>query len=81
MGLVNAIRPGSESRANAHWGSQGTWEIPLSPLKESGRDKPVEQVPGLWMLHAGVHGSETTASASGTDRQRKLSHREGYGKS
>ena len=27
-GLVGAILPGSESRANAHQGSLGTWEIP-----------------------------------------------------
>jgi hypothetical protein len=28
-GLVGSILPGSESRANAHGGSLGTWEIPL----------------------------------------------------
>ena len=29
IGLVGTILPGSESRANAHQGSLGTWEIPL----------------------------------------------------
>ena len=28
-GLVDSILPGSESRANAHRGSLGIWEIPL----------------------------------------------------
>ena len=28
IGLVGSILPGSESRANAQWGSLGTWEIP-----------------------------------------------------
>ena len=50
-------------------------------LNESGRNKPVEQVPGLWMVLFGIHGNETPASVGGTDRQRKLSHRDGYGKS
>lgn len=81
LGLVNIVRPGSENKANAQWGSQGTWEIPLSPLNESGRNKPVEQVPGLWMVLSGIHGNETPASRGGTDRQRKRSHRDGYGKS
>lgn len=58
LGLVNIVWPGSENRANAQWGSQGTWEIPLSPLNESGRNKPVEQVPGLWMVLSGIHGTK-----------------------
>jgi hypothetical protein len=27
-------------------------------LKESGRDKPLKQVPGLWLVHIGVHRNE-----------------------
>jgi len=47
-GLVGAILPGSESRANAHWGSLGTWEIPSISAPIAGRDNPADQVPGSW---------------------------------
>ena len=47
-GLVDAILPGSESRANAHWGSLGTWEIPSISAPIAGRDNPADQVPGSW---------------------------------
>ena len=54
MGLVGAILPGSESRAHAHRGSLGTWEIPLisAPNRRqgpSGRPSPrlVEGAPGI----------------------------------
>ena len=39
MGLVGTILPGSESRAHAHQGSLGTWEIPLisAPNRRQGQ--------------------------------------------
>jgi hypothetical protein len=58
-GLVRPVLPGSKSRANAHWGSLGTWEIPLisAPNRRqgpSGRPSPrlVDGAPG-------IHESET----------------------
>ena len=51
-GLVGSILPGSESRANAHWGSLGTWEIPLISAPIAGRDirltKSLARGRGLW---------------------------------
>ena len=48
IGLVESILPGSKSRANAHWGSLGTWEIPSISAPIAGRDNPADQVPGSW---------------------------------
>jgi hypothetical protein len=38
IGLVESILPGSKSRANAHRGSLGTWEIPSISAPIAGRD-------------------------------------------
>lgn len=59
IGLVGSILPGSESRANAHRGSLGTWENPsISALNRrsgpSGRPSP-RLVDGA----SGIHESET----------------------
>jgi hypothetical protein len=48
MGLVESILPGSESRANAYWGSLGTWELPSISAPIAGWDPPADQVPGSW---------------------------------
>ena len=82
-GLVDTVLPGSKSRANAQEGSLGTWEVPLlsTPMYPA-RDKPVDQVPGPWMGHSGIHGSEAPElRGSGTVTPRQRSVREGCGKS
>jgi hypothetical protein len=48
IGLVESILPGSESRANAYWGSLGTWELPSISAPIAGWDPPADQVPGSW---------------------------------
>jgi hypothetical protein len=48
IGLVESILPGSESRANAYWGSLGTWELPSISAPIAGWDLPADQVPGSW---------------------------------
>lgn len=48
-GLVELILPGSESRANAHQGSLGTWEIPSISAPSRRQGHPADQVPGSWM--------------------------------
>jgi len=53
IGLVGTILPGSESRAYAHGGSLGTWEIPLisapqSPAGTIRPDKSQARGRGLW---------------------------------
>ena len=48
IGLVESILPGSESRANAYWGSLGTWELPSISAPIAGWDSPADQVPGSW---------------------------------
>jgi len=57
--LVRTVLPGSESRANAYWGSLGTWENPSisAPNRrqgQSGRPSP-RFVDGA----SGIHESET----------------------
>jgi hypothetical protein len=47
-GLVGPILPGSESRAHAHGGSLGTWEIPLLSALNRREGHPADQVPGSW---------------------------------
>jgi len=51
-GLVESILPGSESRANAHRGSLGTWEIPSISAPIAGWDtrltKSQAHGGGLW---------------------------------
>jgi len=58
-GLVGAILPGSESRANAHPGSLGTWEIPSISAPNAGWDPPAEPSPRLVDGASGIHESET----------------------
>ena len=48
IGLVGSILPGSKSRANAHGGSLGTWELPSISAPIAGWDPPADQVPGSW---------------------------------
>jgi len=52
MGLGESILPGSKSKANAHWGSLGTWEIPLISAPIAGWDirliKSQARGRGLW---------------------------------
>ena len=48
IGLVESILPGSESRANAYWGSIGTWELPSISAPIAGWDPPADPVPGSW---------------------------------
>ena len=81
IGLVGSILPGSESRANAHWGSLGTWEIPLISAPIAGRDNPADQVPGSWRGPLALHESETPERRSGTVTRRQLSVWDGRGKS
>jgi hypothetical protein len=58
-GLVGPILSGSESRANAHWGSLGTWEIPSisAPNRRSGQSG--RPSPRLVDGASGIHESET----------------------
>jgi hypothetical protein len=59
VGWVAAVPLGSKSRANAHGGSLGTWEIPSFSTPElPGGTKPAEQVPGSCMGRTGMHESE-----------------------
>jgi hypothetical protein len=54
-GLGGSILSGSESRANAHWDSLGTWELPSISAPIAGRDPPADQGPGSWTGASGVH--------------------------
>jgi hypothetical protein len=75
-GLVGTILPGSESRAQAHQGSLGTWEIPSisAPNRRqgpSGRPRP-RRVDGA----SGLHESATPAR-QGRYRDAKATERAG----
>jgi hypothetical protein len=58
-GLVEAILPGSESRANAHQGSLGTWEIPLLSARNRRQGQSGLTSPRLVDVAPGIHESET----------------------
>ena len=60
-GLVEAILPGSESRAHAHQGSLGTWEIPLLSALNRRQGPSGLTSPRLVDVAPGIHESETPA--------------------
>jgi len=59
MGLVGTILPGSESRAHAHGGSRGTWEIPLISAPNRRQGPSGLTSPRLMDEASGIHESET----------------------
>ena len=81
IGLVESILPGSESRANAYWGSLGTWEIPSISAPIAGWDPPADQVPALWRGPLASTRAKDQSARSGTATRRKRSVRDGRGKS
>ena len=58
IGLVGTILPGSESRANAHQGSLGTWEIPLISVPNRRQGPSGRPSPRLMDGASGIHESE-----------------------
>jgi hypothetical protein len=58
-GLVRPILPGSQSRANAPWGSPGTWEIPSISALNRRQGPSGLTSPGLVDGASGIHESET----------------------
>ena len=81
IGLMGAILPGSKSRANAHQGSLGTWEIPLISAPNRRQGPSGLTSPRLVDGAPGIHESETPERRSGTVTRRKRSVRDGRGKS
>jgi hypothetical protein len=76
-GLVRTVLPGSESRADAHGGSLGTWEIPLisapqSPAGTIRPDKSQARGRGLW------HPRERKTRAQGAVPPTKETERAGW---
>ena len=59
IGLVGTILPGSESRAYAHQGSLGTWEIPLISAPNCRQGPSGRPSPRLVDGASGIHESET----------------------
>ncbi len=57
-GFVGSILPGSESRANAHWGSLGTWEIPSISALHRRQGQSGRPSPRLADEASGIHESE-----------------------
>ena len=57
-GLVGTILPGSESRANAHQGSLGTWESPLISAPNRRQGPSGRPSPRLMDGASGIHESE-----------------------
>ena len=61
------VRAGSESRANAHWGSPGTWEALSFPcLTNNNRRGPVDQYPGPRMRVSIVRWERSNGPRHGT---------------
>ena len=58
IGLVESILPGSESRANAYWGSLGTWEIPSISALHRRQGPSGRPSPRLMDGASGIHESE-----------------------
>lgn len=58
IGLVGTILPGSESRANAHQGSLGTWEIPSISALHRRQGPSGRPSPRLMDGASGIHESE-----------------------
>ena len=75
-GLVESILSGSKSRANAYWGSLGTWEIPSISAPIAGRDirltKSQARGRGLW------HPRERNPRAQERYRHAKETERVGW---
>ena len=76
IGLVGLILPGSESRAYAHGGSLGTWEIPLisAPQSPAGTIRPDTSQArrrGLW------HRRERNTRTQGAVPDAKATERPG----
>ena len=72
-GLAREVPPGSESRARAHEGSPGTWEIPSSPRQIADGRQPETK---LQARRRGVRvgrGSEQASARRGTAKRRKRS--------
>ena len=57
-GWVRTVLPGSESRAYAHWGSLGTWEIPLISAPNRRQGQSGRPSPRLVDGASGIHKSE-----------------------
>jgi hypothetical protein len=76
-GLVVPILPGSESRANAHRGSLGTWELPSISAPHCRQGPSGRPSPRLVEGASGIHESEAPERRSGTVTRRQLSVRDG----
>jgi hypothetical protein len=76
IGLVGSILPGSKSRANAHGGSLGTWELPSISAPIAGRDIRLTKSQacgwGLW------HPRERNPRAQEWYRHAKETERAGW---
>ena len=58
IGLVRPVLPGSKSRANAYWGSLGTWELPLISAPNRRQGPSGLTSPRLVDGAPGIHESE-----------------------